>query len=58
MSEVWIVETSFYIIFEFNIKNICISLYIYIYIERERERERARALTIIIDKERIPVLFF
>ena len=38
MSEVWIVETGFYIIFEFNIKNIYISLYlcvcmcVYIYI--------------------------
>ena len=28
MSEVWIVETGFYIIFEFNIKNIYISLYL------------------------------
>lgn len=48
MSEVWIVETGFYIIFEVNIKNMYISLYmcvcIYIYsvCARARERERDR----------------
>lgn len=60
MSEVWIVETGFYIIFEVNIKNMYISLYmcVYIYIARACARERETELTVIIDKERIPILFF